>query len=1044
MTTNYNSKIDLIRVGEKPARQNIGIILQDRSHSNVSLNRSPSSVQISKKASFTSKRNKENLHAGILAAIRSRKNVNSAIQKGHMVVDYCERVEIDLTAGEDTKQTAGFTPEELQQLEYQWQDLVAKQESVEYGIHLITQPLQQLYSNLDNFAHSQFAACSSKLLFLLRRLFAFPHEEIKVLSADLSQQLETAGDEHTDEYAVEVLRKLLEKVDKTDSNMKKWGEGLSGGWRDLLDNTISRHDIESRKEENKTKEILARIEEVELLLAQKGSNQLEFELEVKRIEQLLQLTQEDLVEELRDTFTGQVNCLKKSLLQKATAESNRVKAAISDFPGEFCSFMEGKHSFLRQKLQKELEDLDLEPNEGLSSFLFTLDSLMQAIEGQHSPTDFSIDLVRHTKDVFSCFLPSLCSYLDTIFEMHFDYLSFATLSSALPIIRMLSHFILMLIQHRNFVQIMTILHDHITPCEAPKPKQTSALRKLQELEKQHFAHLDEDHFPSALRQPTALDTVEDCDGSPISKDTFEYPLAAHEQAAQGQVSDPPAKPKLHKASSKYSEKKETHNVSVNSLEFQFIVLSLLLVRDRTKKECLIRPLTNLQASIPPCTVPQNPLLPISLESIATELKRIYQKITETSSRKQKIVDEILSLEAEVKLKQQELSRIEVEVRLVKDILSEQKQKKSNPKPADPPQRKTLYKNQAGDRSEKLLSFAVDRSRSKSRTTFANHGSSSLLKKPSEDLTPGLQKPKFSFDRRTETRKSTSPAPRSRNPSRKPWEETGNRHPSRSSNQQTEDPVAELNSLQSSVLETLQLHAKDASSKNPFARKLIKHLSSEYNLEHHSRDWIGLGLAGVLVKKGPKLAVGYSGSKKIDVLSVWKQSTDGKHIDIEKLGFAPRILRLNPESLTFEFIKPSQKRPTLAAFQESSCEVAGSEQLEDFSISVDEVAADDEADEEDLVGAAGQAGRLFGEHVSDRQDRTEALHVLRLGVQLCSFEVFDAGHHRRHPLSPLGAGHRERPGVDQTALTTHQNFKLNFEPPSHLISPRRQIEEGRLS
>lgn len=931
----------------KAARVNIGIILQDKSQSNVFLTRSPSSVQISKRVAVLSKKNKENLQSSILAPIQSRKN-NPIVQAGHKVVDFCERTDLEPSVADDADASAGYSLEEIKQLEYQWQDLVAKQESVEYGIHLLNQPLHQLYSNLETFAHSQFVACSSKLLFLLRRLFAFPHEEIKVLSAALSQQLESPDDEHADEYGVEVLRKLLEKVDSTDQNMKKWGEGLSGGWRDLLDNTVSRHDIESRKEENKSKEILGRIEEIELLQTQQGTNQLEFEQEVKRLELQLQISQEDLVEELKETFTGQLNSLKKSLLQKATAESHRIKAAVCEFPAEFCNFMEGKHSFIRQKLHKELEDLDLETNEGLSSFLFALDSLMQAIEGQKNPTEFSIDLIKHTKDMFSSYVPSLCSFFDTIVEMHFDYLSFATLSAVLPVIKMLTHYLLILVQHRNFVQIMTTLHDQIPVCDAPsKPGQGSAIRKLQELEKLHFAHLEEDHFPSTLRLQGHLDTAEDSDGSPLSPGAFERGQAPDRSGSQCSKGRPPHKPKLHKASSKYSEQKETHNICVNSLEFQSAILNLLLVRFRMKKEHLIRPLTNLQASLPPCTVPQNPLLPISLESIATELKRIYQKIVDSSGRKQKILDEARGLESEIKLKQQELSRIEVEVRLVRSILSEHKQKKSNPKPPEVSQKKTLYRNQAGDRSEKVLSIALEHSRSKSRTAFTKHGSSGLIRKQPEELSHTAQRPKFSFDRRSEIGKPSSPAPRSRNASRKPCEEAGSRPASKSPSrptrardrEQTEDGPPELSSLQSSVLESLQLHAKEPSSKNSFVRKLVKHLQSEYNLEHHSKDWIGRGLAGVRVKKGPKLPLGYSGSKKIDVLSVWKQSADGKHIDIEKLGFAPRILRLNPDLLSFELLKPSLKKALPVSGQDSSSDPASGELLEDFSICVDEVASD---------------------------------------------------------------------------------------------------------
>lgn len=220
-----------------------------------------------------------------------------------------------------------------------------------------------------------------------------------------------------------------------------------------------------------------------------------------------------------------------------------------------------------------------------------------------------------------------------------------------------------------------------------------------------------------------------------------------------------------------------------------------------------------------------------------------------------------------------------------------------------------------------------------------------------------------------------------------------------------EAAPELSIQQTQVLDSLQPHAKATSSKNTFSRKLIKHLQSEYNLEHHAKDWISLALSGVLVKKGPKLPIGYAGCKKIDMLSVWRQSADGKHIDIEKLGFAPRILRLNPEALSFEFHKHNYKRPGVVSCQDATNDSASSsELLEGYSMSVDEVAVDNEDDQEGAARAVGQAGHCHCELILDREVRAEALLVLWPGALLGRIEVFNAGGSRRRAIAPVAASH----------------------------------------
>jgi hypothetical protein len=150
------------------------------------------------------------------------------------------------------------------------------------------------------------------------------------------------------------------------------------------------------------------------------------------------------------------------------------------------------------------------------------------------------------------------------------------------------------------------------------------------------------------------------------------------------------------------------------------------------------------------------------------------------------------------------------------------------------------------------------------------------------------------------------------------------------------------------VETLRLNLMSFSPKSPFFKKLIKLLDSEFNLEHHSQDWIARAIDGLVVRKGPKLACGYSGPKKIDVIDIWKQMSSNKIIDLEKKGLSYRQMRFDTKLRCFVLFKQSKKAHKTAQWDKSPSEL-----LHNYSVSVDEVPSFHIAYKKDPLGATWQ-------------------------------------------------------------------------------------------
>lgn len=100
--------------------------------------------------------------------------------------------------------------------------------------------------------------------------------------------------------------------------------------------------------------------------------------------------------------------------------------------------------------------------------------------------------------------------------------------------------------------------------------------------------------------------------------------------------------------------------------------------------------------------------------------------------------------------------------------------------------------------------------------------------------------------------------------------------------------------------------KTSTVKNSFVKKLMKHLELEFELKDNCYDWLTRGLGGLQIRKGPKLATGYSGSKRINCMSLWNQIQSGKSADLDKMGFGLRLLKYSQEQEGFTIQKVQRK------------------------------------------------------------------------------------------------------------------------------------------
>ena len=145
-----------------------------------------------------------------------------------------------------------------------------------------------------------------------------------------------------------------------------------------------------------------------------------------------------------------------------------------------------------------------------------------------------------------------------------------------------------------------------------------------------------------------------------------------------------------------------------------------------------------------------------------------------------------------------------------------------------------------------------------------------------------------------------------------------------------EDIHSLGAIEKAAVDELKESLAKTSVKNAFFKKLMKHLEAEFNLEQNCTDWLSRGLTGIRVRRGAKTPFGYTGSKKMDPVKVWTALSSGLPVDLEKMGFAARLIKFDNESQDLLLMKPA-KRGLAEDWSQP-------EQLSDYSFNVNEVGA----------------------------------------------------------------------------------------------------------
>ena len=888
---------------------------------------------------FSSKEiGKENKGSSLKSKIESRLNTLQ-----HQTVDFCNK---EPEEESNTLEKEKRELEDIKKLELQWQDLILKQESLEYSISIIKSPLRTLQANLSIVSHIPLSSFRSKLLFLLRRLFIYPHEEMKVLSADISQHLDGHNDESIDVYSKSILFKLYELVKRVDERTKMWGREYSGGWNCEIEEVLERGECEARKEDIKKREIASRLEEIEMVFQRKGMGRKEIEEEITKAERAMGLSRREVVESLGQIYRSQLERIKVFSFEKVTQGSKKKREMIGQWSEEMGVYFEGKYNLARGKLQNEAEVLEMESDETLASFLFAMDSFTTAVEGKKLAESFSLDLLRQSREMVEKHFPSLNDYFSTMVEMHYEAGNFETLSGLCPVTRHISRYILMVFQQRMFVNIASVLQEKMAK-EDQKVEDVSnfILKKLTDLELKHLGFSDSSLFPlfgsrlatRGLKQKVG-ESTRTLNSSEFTESFMESEIVEYEE--NGMLKKPSARG-FYKTSSRFASEKIFSECNPKSLEFQYTLLIMVSEKMKMKSDLLSVPLVQMTENLPPVILPPNPLLPISLESISSELEKIINKIQETEEKRERIVEEIKIVEMEAAQKQLELKKLEEEAKIVKDMIVEAKKKRGIVS-KDRSEQKIKSVCESRDKNSKIVKIGAIVARPHELAKHSSTGAI-LSNKPKQD--PLEKKKNFNFERKvivprtTISRVDALRKPRDRSSGILRSRSPPNCSSTSLNNTSIADQAPILSKMEEEYRDKLILKSGNLSSKNQTIRKLIKHLSTEFNLVDHAKDWITRGLAGVTVRKGPKLQAGYTGSKRVDVLLLWKHRTEGRLIEIEKMGFALRSLRFNPVAKCFELRKACHPRKSShCVSSESLAEGSSVEQLEGFVLSVDEVKA----------------------------------------------------------------------------------------------------------
>ena len=782
----------------------------------------------------------------------------------------------------------------------QWQDLVARCESLEFclsvGENAKAESISWLAKKREAIGN-MLAKIREKLSFLLNHLYPSEEdEEVRVRIAALFRIIESGADQPSElvppdsptghgglfvetellfAQAEELIRTLEILADRKKVIIASIRSGC--GWYEEFASAGDTAAERGEREERLKYELLSRTEEIQAMGVILPSDDT-FSLG---------LSSENVAEAAKWVYEDQVNRLRAEGIEKLGFHIAKTKDDMKQTEHSISNMAYQFKVDKQEIIQKEIDDLLREPHTGLLSFLHSLISIDRAVRLGKNAYNFSVDLVGQLTDKLKIHLPSASQAFDSLLELEFDGRNYNTMKAVLPLVNLLESHLTSLFKLKSAERVSAFLEEGVTNSaifRSPRTPHSAVFSTLlKSLEALCEAHLLNPSSPDHL-------SASDMSTEPLPPDHLLQ---------------------LCVISSMHLSLKKKH-YAVPLLETAKQISAFLDIFDKTVW-------VDQKSEFLPCS------------AFLYEIGKLQMKVRDIKAIEIKAIEDKLKdnevNNGKLKEMQQEYSRLASELKKVKRMISTPHVNANKVSTSSKQDLLSCSNNRSVERQPlKVLSLnqrSAEKSASKkSVITLTKIASRMVVERGSNGKSV------------KDIRHITPPKPSNSSIAIKLQQSISQKN----LEQSEDDPMAALDIHERDMVMEYCGRLSSSNSRNPFLKKLIKLLEGEFNLDQHCIDWIARGVAGIKVRKGPRIPFGYSGSKKIDALETWSQMVDGRVVDLDKMGFGQRVLRFNSELECFEMLKPTKKAGvSIEGLGHNYCwDTATSESLQGYNIVIEEV------------------------------------------------------------------------------------------------------------
>jgi molecular chaperone GrpE (heat shock protein) len=815
-------------------------------------------------------------------------NNNATAQFGQMLSGH--------TAIPQDKPTQGKAT--LEELTLHWQDLVARSETLEFNLHLLERSRAERRHALDKKREeieNTLAKLRDRYLFLLHRFYsAEDDEEVKVRVASLLEHFEPIIKGKKEEQGRRAVcpdspggfNKMFSEIEGvfvTSEDLLRSLEILTDRKKAVL--SIVRSGNSWFDEFSIAAETASEVAERDETLRTEMLSRAEeleaigntYERSPKKSEMLLPgLTLDSVTDASKWVYENQINRLRVEGTEKLSAYIKKLTNEIERLPSSLCSLLQKFKPINEEHVRGELEAMDAESNEPLVSFLHTLGNLDRAIRLSKAPHNFGIDYIKLICEKFEVHLPSAVDSLHSIIELEFDGRTFGRMKTLLPIINCVESYLIMLFKRRSAEKVHCLLHEALV-----KSPLNNVLKT-----------------PQTATYPSLLRSLENLCEMHLVNPSSPGHLTESDLSAEPLTSSQTLQ-LCHLCSIQLQYKKKHYSQPLLDTAKQ--IASILDIFDKSiwvdsKSETL------------------------SCSSLLTEVSKLQQKVKEIRQTESEALlangNKAEQDDKRIEEQKAELSKVNEEIRSVRKAMNGSSARSQNTS-------KDGFHSSALDRSldkqpMKVLSVnqkTADRSNSKKSGLALSRAASRIAERGSNSKSgKDSSVPKSTAGSKTQISVHSEVEVSS-----------------------DDDPMSALESFERDMVMEYCGRLAHCNTKNAFLKKLLRLLEGEFNLDQHCIDWVARGVAGIKVRKGPKIPFGYSGPKKLDALETWSQILDGRNVDLDKMGFGQRVLRFSPSLETFELLRPVKKLGLTSEGGQTYCwDTATAESLSNYNITIEEV------------------------------------------------------------------------------------------------------------